>query len=63
MLPLCLQHDTDADLALVVVVVVEKDPHVNAYHANTVLPLDAAYSNARLLARPDATWLKPKRHA
>jgi cold shock CspA family protein len=56
LLPLCLQHD--ADLALVV----ERDPHVNAYHANTVLPLAAAYSNARLLGRPDATWLKPKRH-
>jgi cold shock CspA family protein len=59
LLPLCLQHDATADLALVV----EKDPHANAYHANTVLPLDAAYTNARLLARPDPTWLKPRRHA
>jgi cold shock CspA family protein len=58
LLPLCLQHHAHADLALVV----EKDPHTNAYHANTVLPLDAAYTNARLLARPDPTWLKPNHH-
>lgn len=59
LLPLCLQHDDKADLALIV----EKDPHADAYHANTVLPLETAYSNARLLGRPDPTWLKPAVHA
>lgn len=55
LLPLCLQHPVTADLALVV----EKDRDTDAYHATTVLPLDTAYTNARLLGRPDSDWLKP----
>jgi cold shock CspA family protein len=55
LLPLCLQQDTTADLALVV----EKDRDTEAYHATTVLPLDIAYMNARLLGRPDSDWLNP----
>jgi len=55
LLPLCLQEDGRADLALVV----EKDADARAYRGNTVLTLDMAYSNARLLARPDRDWLKP----
>jgi len=42
-------EDGRADLALVV----EKDADRKAYRGNTVLTLDMAYSNARLLARPD----------
>jgi hypothetical protein len=55
LLPLCLQEDGRADLALVV----EKEADARAYRGNTVLTLDMAYSNARLLARPDRDWLKP----
>ena len=53
LLPLCLQSNARADLALVV----ERQP--NSYYAWTVLPLDAAYNNARLIARPDTEWLMP----
>jgi hypothetical protein len=44
-----------ADLALVV------DPHPSgaSYIASTSLPLDWAYKNARLIARPDRDWLDP----
>jgi cold shock CspA family protein len=53
LLPLCLIRDGEADLALVV----EKDVGSRSYRGNTVLTLDMAYSNARLLARPDPGWL------
>ena len=53
LLPLCLVQDGKADLALVV----EKERDGRCYRGNTVLTLDMAYSNARLLARPDPDWL------
>jgi cold shock CspA family protein len=53
LLPLCLQQPDKADLALVV------DRIGGAYRGNTVLTLDMAYRNARLLARPDSDWLIP----
>lgn len=53
LLPLCLEVPNKADLALVA----RKDK--NVYRAATVLPLDWAYNNARLLARPDREWLNP----
>jgi hypothetical protein len=53
LLPLALEDPTLADLALVVTR--EKD----AYTASTVLRMDCAYANARLIARPDREWLKP----
>lgn len=53
LLPLCLLQDGKADLALVV----EKEKDGHAYRGNTVLTLDMAYSNARLLAKPDPDWL------
>lgn len=31
----------------------------NAYRGNTILTLDMAYQNARLIAKPDTTWLNP----
>ncbi|WP_331733170.1 DUF3825 domain-containing protein (plasmid) [Embleya sp. NBC_00888] len=41
------------DLALVV------SRHGEHYRGNTVLTMGMAYSNARLLARPDGDWLQP----
>lgn len=51
LLPLCLDNIEKTDVALVVA----KEDEV--YRANTVLPLEWAYNNARLLARPDREWL------
>lgn len=53
LLPLCLDNIENADVALVVA----REGEV--YRANTVLSLDWAYNNARLLARPDREWLNP----
>jgi cold shock CspA family protein len=53
LLPLCMLTKKDADLALVV----NKEEYV--YKAHTVLTLDQAYNNARLLAKPDREWLNP----
>jgi cold shock CspA family protein len=53
LLPLALEDPALADLALVVAR--EKD----AYTAATVLRMDYAYANARLIAQPDREWLKP----
>ncbi len=53
LLPLCLQSQSKADLALVV----EKENGI--YRASTCLTLDMAINNARLLAKPDAEWLRP----
>ncbi|MEJ4088321.1 DUF3825 domain-containing protein [Galbibacter orientalis] len=53
LMPLCLVSKSEADLALVV----NKEEYV--YQAHTVLTLDQAYNNARLLAKPDREWLNP----
>ena len=53
LLPLCMTSKTEADLALVV----NRDE--NSYVAHTVLTLDQAFNNARLLAKPDREWLTP----
>ena len=45
--------DVKADLALVV------ERENKRYFGSTVLPLDWAYKNARLIARPDREWLEP----
>jgi hypothetical protein len=55
LLPLCFSDPCRADLALVV------EREETAYRAFTVLPLDRAYSNARLIAKPETDWLP--RHA
>ena len=52
LLPLSLMNESQIDLALVV----EKTPSGN-YLGHTILPLDWAYSNARLIARLDSNWL------
>lgn len=51
LLPLCLADPHKVDLALVVQRVAK------AYVGFTILELDWAYSNARLIARPDSDWL------
>nr|WP_192772767.1 DUF3825 domain-containing protein [Plantactinospora soyae] len=53
LLPLCLLRPNVADLALVV------SRNNMQYRGETVLTLDMAYNNARLLCRPDSEWLKP----
>ena len=55
LLPICLEDPGRADLALVV----DKTEAGNAYRGSTVLTLDMAYNNARLLSRPDVEWLQP----
>lgn len=52
LLPLSLMNESQIDLALVV----EKTQSGN-YLGHTILPLDWAYSNARLIARLDSNWL------
>jgi hypothetical protein len=51
LLPLCFDDPRRADLALVV------EREERTYRAFTVLPLDRAYSNARLIAKPETEWL------
>lgn len=53
MLPLCLRDPNTTDLALAV------KRNDGFYTAKTVLTLDMAYNDARLIAKPDADWLTP----
>lgn len=55
LLPLNLISDNNADLALVV----DKDKARKKYFARTVLTMDMAYIDARLITRPDRDWLNP----
>ncbi|HZK24462.1 MAG TPA: DUF3825 domain-containing protein [Oscillospiraceae bacterium] len=56
LLPLYLggEFTKSPDLALVL------DLEKNIYTPETILPLDAAYQNARVIAKPDALWLDPQ---
>lgn len=55
LLPLVLTGDeSKADLALVV----DKDKNRNIYRGKTVLTLDQAYIDARIITTPDDEWLK-----
>jgi hypothetical protein len=56
LLPLALINDEVVDIALVVT----KNPS-GSYLGRTILPLDWAYTNARLVCRPDSDWLLPQR--
>lgn len=51
LLPLCLMSDNKPD---VTIAVTKKD---NSYQGHTCLTLDMAYNNARLIAKPESTWL------
>ena len=53
MLPLCLEDDSHTDAALVV----QKNLS-GSYQGQTVLSLDQAYLDARLICRPNADWLQ-----
>lgn len=53
LLPLCLTSPSQVDVALTV------HHQGNVYLASTVLTLEMAYNNARLVARPDSDWLTP----
>jgi len=55
LLPICLVSDDRVDMALAV----EKTESGN-YLAHTILPLNWAYKNARLICRPDSDWLIPQ---
>ena len=54
MLPLSLQEDSKADAALVVQLM-----DSGVYQGQTILTLDQAYVDARLICRPDSDWLNP----
>jgi cold shock CspA family protein len=56
LLPLALVSDEKVDIALVVT----RNPS-GSYQGRTVLPLEWAYQNARLVCRPDSDWLTPDR--
>ncbi len=53
LLPICLTDPRHADVALVV------GREGAVYKGYTVLGLEMAYNNARLITRPDREWLKP----
>ena len=40
--------------------VLTPDSKHKVYSPETILPLDAAYQNARLIAKPDEAWLNPE---
>ena len=53
LLSLCLIDEYDADVALVV-----EMQDSGKYIGQTVLTMDQAYVNARLICRPDSEWLR-----
>lgn len=53
LLPLALMDEDQVDLALVV----ERQVS-GSYQGQTILPLNLAYTNSRLVARPDSDWLR-----
>jgi hypothetical protein len=56
LLPLVLTNeDNIAELALVV----DKDKNRNLYRGKTILSMDLAYIDARLITKPDDDWLNP----
>lgn len=57
LLPLALENNDVIDVALVVQHKVDKARHVNNYVGRTIFTLKMAYTNARLITRPDSDWL------
>lgn len=55
LLPLCLVREDRADAALVVDLVPS-----GIYQGQTILTMQMAYKNARLICRPDSDWLTPR---
>ncbi len=60
LLPLVLTEGDTVDLALVVEQI-RHSGQKSKYIGHTVLPLDWAYMNARLISRPDSDWLQAQR--
>ena len=59
LLPLCLSNPSSyADVALVV-----ERMKSGRYQGQTILTLDMAYCDARLICRPESEWLKPSRES
>lgn len=54
LIPLCFRSNKAEAVAALVV-----NKNENIYEAHTILSLDQAYNNARLLAKPDREWLNP----
>ena len=54
LLPLALQADEQIDVAIVV-----ERSEVGNYLGHTILTLEYAYNNARLVCRPESSWLDP----
>lgn len=57
LLPLALEKKDVIDVALVVEHKVNKEKKINNYVGRTIFTLQMAYSNARLITRPDSDWL------
>lgn len=55
LLPLSITDDVNADVALVA----EKDDERNKYMVRTILTMDMAYLDARVICAPDRQWLNP----
>lgn len=55
LLPLSITDDNAADVALVA----EKDPVRKKYMVRTLLSMDMAYLDARVICAPDREWLNP----
>lgn len=55
LLPIALINDEVVDIALVAT-----RNQSGSYQGRTILPLDWAYANARLVCRPDSDWLVPQ---
>jgi len=55
LLPLCITDDNTADVALVA----EKDLERKKYMIRTILTMDMAYLDARIICTPDRHWLNP----
>jgi hypothetical protein len=55
LLPLSVADNGETDVALVA----EKDKVLNRYLITTILSMDMAYLNARLITKPDRDWLNP----
>lgn len=58
LMPIYLEgiYSEHPDFALVLT----PDKNAKMYKPETILPLDAAYQNARLIAKPDESWLNPE---
>lgn len=57
LIPICMGNPKVADLALTVT----KNEAGNRYVGHTCLDMEMAYNNARLIAKPESSWLQPSK--